>query len=297
MRVLSLFAGIGGFDLGLERAGMEIVGQVEIDPYCQKVLAKHWPDVKRMGDIHDVRGDEFGAVDLVCGGPPCQPVSSAGKRQGEDDARWLWPEMVRIILAVRPRYALMENPLGLFDQGRLGIPIGELAEGGYDTEWDCIPAAAVGAHHLRDRVWILAYPRHDGRCAEREQQQAQWAKVADPGGAGSLADAESKRWRTRRQRRSFASGQGQRERALQAVADADGSRLEGRVLGRKRAGECALGASGGTEQDRWLPEPELGRVAHGIPHRVDRLRGLGNAVVPQIVEWIGRRIMEVDRNG
>ena len=113
MKYLSLFAGIGGFDLGLERAGMKCVGQVEFNPFCQRVLAHHWPNVKRMGDIHDVTGTEFGAVDLVCGGVPCQPASQAGKRRGTQDDRWLWPEAFRIVRVIRPTWCLFENVRGL----------------------------------------------------------------------------------------------------------------------------------------------------------------------------------------
>jgi DNA (cytosine-5)-methyltransferase 1 len=157
MRFVSLFAGIGGLDLGLERAGMRCVAQVENDPYCVRVLAKHWPGVPRWGDIRDLDPKELPDHDLICGGFPCQPVSLAGARQAQDDPRWLWPEMFRIVRTVRPRWVLVENVPGLASAG-LGDVLGDLASVGYDAEWQSIPAAAVGAPHLRWRIFIVAYP-------------------------------------------------------------------------------------------------------------------------------------------
>ena len=158
MRVGSLFTGIGGIDLGLQRAGMEIAWQVEIDPYCRQVLAKHWPDVPRYGDIKTLRGDELEPVDLIAGGFPCQPVSLAGQRRGQDDYRWLWPEVARILRVVGPRYVLLENTPGLLSPG-MGEVLGDLADIGFDAEWQVLSAKAFGAPHLRRRVFILAYSR------------------------------------------------------------------------------------------------------------------------------------------
>jgi len=152
----SLFSGIGGFDLGLERAGMQVKWQVEIDKYCLKVLEKHWPHVRRYTDIKQVRWEDVEPVDLVCGGFPCQPVSVAGKRKGREDERWLWPEFVRCFGVLRPRYVLIENVPGLLVRGFADV-LRDLAACGYDAEWDCIPAAQFQAPHLRERVWILAY--------------------------------------------------------------------------------------------------------------------------------------------
>ncbi len=148
----SLFAGIGGIDLGLERAGWECRWQVEYDPFCQHVLAHHWPDVPRYGDIRAVDWSMVEPVDLIAGGFPCQPFSNAGKRRGKDDERWLWPEFFRCVRALRPRFVLVENVPGFLQpHGGLGELLGDLASFGYDAEWDCIPAAAVGAPHRRDR--------------------------------------------------------------------------------------------------------------------------------------------------
>lgn len=132
MNVGSLFSGIGGFDLGLERAGMTVKWQVENDPYCNRVLAKHWPDVTRYGDIKTIDWSEVEHVDLICGGFPCQPVSLAGKRQAQADERWLWPEFARAVCALRPRYVLVENVPGLLSKG-LGDILGDLAALGMET--------------------------------------------------------------------------------------------------------------------------------------------------------------------
>lgn len=159
--MLSLFSGGGLGDYGLELAGMEIVRQVEIDEYCQKILNKRWPEVPKFKDIKTFDGKPWrGAVDLISGGFPCQPFSTAGRRTGKDDNRYLWPEMLRVIREVRPRWVLAENVPGLLSisNGRVfGEVVRDLAACGYCVEWDCIPASAVGAPHQRDRVWIVAY--------------------------------------------------------------------------------------------------------------------------------------------
>jgi DNA (cytosine-5)-methyltransferase 1 len=167
LMVGSLFAGIGGIDLGLERAGMQVKWQVENNPYCIRVLEKHWPSIKRYGDIKQVDWSQVEPVDLICGGFPCQPVSVAGARKGDKDERWLWPEFLRAIREVRPKYALVENVPGLLstDDGRLARGVfGDLAEIGYDAEWNIVSAADVGAPHRRQRIFIVAYTKSDGNC-------------------------------------------------------------------------------------------------------------------------------------
>src|SRR5437588_4892053 len=193
----SLFSGIGGLDLGLGRAGMSVAWQVENDPFCAAVLEKHWPGVKRYGDIREIRWEEVESVDLVCGGFPCQPVSLAGRRLGTTDDRWLWPEFARCVRTVRPRYVLVENVPGLLVRG-MGDVLGDLAACGYDAEWDCLPAAAVGAPHLRYRVFIVAYPAGTQRDAGTEisgellgdDADGQEPDYADRSGA-DVADTQS----------------------------------------------------------------------------------------------------------
>ncbi len=257
MNVLSLFAGIGGLDLGLERAGMTVVGQVEIDPYCQRVLAKHWPEVPRHDDVRTAvqwwLGESRPAVDVVAGGFPCQPFSTAGLRKGVADNRWGWPWFWDIIRALRPDVVIVENVAALLrDRDAFGRVLADLAASGYDAEWDCIPAASVGAPHLRDRVFVVAHTQRIGRPAGRDDAgQAEVAESLDR--CAPLADADS-------------------------------------------APPLALAATGkpwppARKRGWWASEPDVGRVAHGVPGRVDRLRGLGNAVVPQVAEHIGRLVM------
>jgi len=220
----SLFAGIGGFDLGLERAGMECRWQVEIDDYCQRVLAKHWPNVARYGDVKEVGRHNLEPVRLICGGPPCQPISqaAAGKQRSGEDDRWLWPETFRVIRELRPDWILFENPLGLSRMGLLVSVVSELACIGYDM---CppleIPACAVGHDHRRSRYWILGYTNGNG----------------EPG----------------------------------QPLNAETSRLSRNSRRARRMG-----------------------AANGVPRRMDRLRALGNAVVPQVVEIIGRAIIQAE---
>jgi hypothetical protein len=154
----SLFAGIGGIEIGLERAGFETAWQVERDEFCSRILARHWPSVTRYGDIHDVDPRAVTPVDILAGGFPCQPVSLAGLGRGRDDPRWLWPEFARLIRDLRPGIVFVENVVGLRNRG-FGLVVGDLAALGYDAEWECIPAGAVGAPHRRDRIWLVAYPQ------------------------------------------------------------------------------------------------------------------------------------------
>lgn len=270
MTFVSLFAGVGGIDLGLERAGMRCVGQVEIDEYATRVLERHWPSTPRIRDVRDFHGTEFGPFDLLTGGYPCQPFSLAGARLGESDERHLWPEVLRIIRNVRPRLVLLENVPGHLSLG-FGRVLGDLAESGYDAEWDCIPAATVGAPHRRDRLWIVAYPDHS-RSGLGRAESAGWPFVV---GGGSLAYPDQQRPHL-----GAAAYDGQSVRHIVGNGAEPQSRRHELEPGTARFG-------------RWEPEPDVGRVAHGIPNRVDRLRTLGNAVVPQVAEHIGRRLMEV----
>ena len=258
MRVGSLFSGIGGFDLGLERAGMEVVWQVENDPYCQKVLAKHWPDVPCYEDVHDCGVHNLEEVDVICGGFPCQPVSVAGKQRGQDDERWLWPEFARVLGELRPRYALVENVPGLLVRG-LGDVLGDLAELGYDAEWGIVSAASVGAPHLRKRIFIVAHADSSGLQRDVRSRSAR-AERSSSGHVTQCGD--------------------------ETMADANRTRC------REQRGSVAVPEELSSSERRswWITEPNVGRVAHGVPNRVDRLRGLGNAIVPQVAEWIGRQL-------
>jgi DNA (cytosine-5)-methyltransferase 1 len=319
----SLFSGVGGFDLGLERTGhMQTVWFCEQDEFCQRVLAKHWPGVPCHPDVRALvantgrgrlqpdgvgrglpvapegagRGEQrrpasidpagggspdgqvlvpVPYVDVLCGGFPCQDLSYAGRGAGLDGERsGLWIEYARLIRELRPRYVIVENVSALLARG-LGRVLGDLAACGYDAEWDCIPASAVGAPHRRDRVWLVAYPSRDLRAgteapgAERERVANASRFGGEPSGA---QDCES--------------------------PGADGARGSGerrpgdRWLAEPRVGVLADGISTGLD-GHWDREPEgVPRVAIGVPDRVNQLRSLGNALVPQIAQWLGERIIE-----
>jgi DNA (cytosine-5)-methyltransferase 1 len=204
LTVGSLFSGIGGIDLGLERAGMRVIWQAEVDPYCSRVLANHWPDVPNLGDVTLIDWSSVERPDVLAGGYPCQPFSVAGRQLGEADERHLWPFFADAIRVLRPRFALLENVPGHLALG-FGRVLGDLAEIGYDATWDCVPAAAVGAPHLRDRVFVVAYPER----GELREQSVTFARgggasvvavdgvlrpVADTHGPGLLADSDGERF-------------------------------------------------------------------------------------------------------
>ena len=263
LTVGSLFSGIGGIDLGLERAGMRVVWQCEIDPYACKVLAKHWPDVPNLGDITTIDWTTVEPPDLICGGYPCQPFSLLGERRGESDPRHLWPYMADAVRHLGPRWAVLENVPGHLSMG-FGSVLGDLADLGYDTQWDCVPAAAVGAPHLRYRVFVVAHT--DSRRRDR---------VTADVGDGRTVPGEGRIVRR--------SGRGEGR-----VPDAG----FGRPFQRPRL-QLPQDRDPQWDVHHWSVEPDVGRVADGVPARVDRLRCLGNAVVPQVAELIGRWIMDV----
>lgn len=234
MNVLSLFAGIGGLELGLERAGMAVVGQVETDPFCRAVLSRHWPEVPRHDDVRTAaawwRSRPRPVVHVVAAGFPCQPVSDAGRQLAQSDPRWLWPATADVIADLRPAWVVAENVPGLRTRG-LGLVHRDLAALGYAVRTGYISACEMGAPHPRRRLFILAHPQGEGRCPWRAQ----------PAGA----------------------------------APPDGGQPHQRGLGGR---------------GRWATEPDVGRVAYGVPGGLDRRRALGNAVVPDVAEHIGRLI-------
>ncbi|MDE2468805.1 MAG: DNA cytosine methyltransferase [Bradyrhizobium sp.] len=263
--LLDVFSGIGGFSLGLERTGgFRTIGFCEIEPFCRRVLAKHWPDVPIFPDIRELDARTWRASGLeqpraICGGFPCQDISAAGAGAGIDGPRsGLWREMARLVGVFRPGVVFVENVPALRSRG-LGRVLGDLATLGYDAEWHCIPAAALGAPHGRDRIWVLAYPdgtrKHESAGRERESRLGTWCSgesVAYPGGA-RLSPPE---------RETVCS--------------------PGRWQERRAA----------SERGGWPSESGLVRMAHGVPGRVDRIAALGNAIVPQAAEAIGRMYLD-----
>ena len=304
MRHLDLFSGIGGFALGLSWAGgFETIGFAECDSYCQRVLLKHWPNVPIYDDVEAI--DHDGPVDIITAGFPCQPFSSAGRRGGSDDNRYLWPETLAVIGRYKPAWFIGENVAGL---ASMGFPAGEpemegrsltrfqdhdhyealytytqrmcldhicedLEREGYEVIPFVIPACALGAPHRRDRVWILAYAESQ-RCGKTGATVAESAQRSS--GAGDVGDAAKQGLSNRPSKALGQSGtESESQRPSGDAADTDSQRLQGQraddsAQGRKNARGPA-GLCGRTAQ--WDAEPDVGRVVAGLPHRVDRLRG------------------------
>ena len=349
MRVLDLFSGIGGFSLGLESLGMETVAFCEMDVFCQKVLKKHWPNVPIHSDIKELDGHEYrGAVELICGGFPCQPFSVAGEQRGAEDDRALWPEMLRVICEVQPTWVIGENVSGIINM-ELDNVLSDLEAEGYAAQTFVIPACSVDAKHRRDRVWIIAHAdsesgsdvsRHESelvadsngeysrssRSSEMEKGSTvavsttgeQLPPMADPSGQS--------RWSGRVHRESGDQGWGTSEARGEGIqsknrqSQSNNFTTSGKNVantdsflsneGSAIAGGCGKG--NGTQQvarsnygDQseqpavtvWATEPNVGRVADGVPDRTHRLKALGNAVVPPLVAEIGRIVMYHQENG
>lgn len=249
-RMLSLCSGIGGIDLAAQRADFEIAGQVEIDDYCQAILAKHWPNVPKIRNIHDVQGHEFGHIDLIAGGIPCQPFSTAGRRRGKEDDRHLWPQMLRIIKVARPTWILIENVIGFINLA-LEAVLADLEDQGYQCQTFVFPACAIGAPHQRMRCFIVAY------AAGRRCQQTSLLSTCSPCLIDSVA------LRDESSRRLFESWMG---RAMHGVS--------------KWLDNHRFPAFPGETLTSW-EEPSV--LPERIPMDKKRIHALGNAVVPQQV--------------
>lgn len=253
----SLFSGIGGFDLGLEWAGMSVAWQVEIDPFCKRVLAKHWPSVERHSDVKECGAHNLQAVDLICGGFPCQPHSVAGKRRGAADDRDLWPEYRRIVSELRPRWVLAENVPGIRTT-ILDQVLSDLEDLDYAVGALVIPACAFDLPHRRERIFIVGYTERSGcnRVARRR------AGKKPPNG---YLECDT----------------------YAAIACQSGL--------SQRSGQTGQRTHAATPRNPWRQtQPAVCGRNDVVPRRVDRLRSLGNAVAPVVVEFIGRYIVEVD---
>jgi len=327
VRVLDLFSGIGGFSLGLERTGgFETVAFCEIEDYPRKVLAKHWPGVPIYGDVRTLTAERLAAdgitgIDVITGGFPCQDLSVAGKQagMGEGTRSGLWSEIARLIGELRPRYAIVENVTALLsgDRGRwFGRVLGDLASLGYDAEWHCVKASDIGAWHHRDRVWVVCYPASIKRDGGEHEPiiSRQMRKIWESGGANfaqPVSDAYPARcWESYQAVEGESSEQfnsGDIQPGENPVPYANSAGLQRGVQDRcinqegweiqkdgraTKCGDWRRRSGNGI----WASEPAVGRVANGIPNRAHRLKGLGNAVVPQIPELIGRAIMDYEAN-
>ena len=303
-KVLDLFSGIGGFSLGLERTGgFDTVAFCEVDEPARRVLRKHWPDVPIFEDVQQLTVAELNQKgirpDVIVGGFPCQDISVAGRGDGIDGERsGLWSEYARLICEVRPRYAIVENVSALLVRG-LDRVLGQLAQIGYDAEWHCIPASSVGAPHRRDRVWIIAHCNTNG---DRQPTSAVNAKDAssqsDVGNSHGAHGSGGRIPSGVPQGIANVDSRGASRDASETVADSSSKRPQeqGTHGHGLRAEACILGQANLPLDVRfkqvWSTEPAVGRVAHGVPKRMDRLKQLGNAVVPQIPELIGQAILD-----
>ena len=315
MKVLDLFSGIGGFSLGLEWAGMSTVAMCEKDPYCRKILAKHWPDLTIHEDIRNLDGKKYrNSIDLVAGGFPCQPFSVAGKRKGADDDRHLWPEMLRVIKEAKPRWVIGENVFGFINMALDDVQA-DLEREHYEVRKFVLPAVAVDARHRRDRIILIAYSNSpavwnlpERQAQGRDNLQAgRQAITPDNGPSQSMANSYGKGLEIGQDLRenheqelspSERSGSERRE----DVANSHGTRGEAGLSGQEPWQEGNSGEldhqghqqSWREEVREWPAEPCVGRVADGVPNRVDRIKGLGNAVVPQLIQAIGELVIEAD---
>lgn len=312
----SLFSGIGGIDLGLERAGMKAIWMCEIEKYARKVLHKHWPDVPVYEDVRLI-DERVERPDVLCGGFPCQDVSFAGKRAGlrEGTRTGLWLEFARVIRRLRPQYVLLENVPGLLSLG-FGRVLGDLAEIGYDAEWQVLSAAQFGAWHLRRRIFIVAYPNSlHGEISVEAELDLEWTDNGVQSGWSKSSNTSQRRRPTitpanpaQLQRNgcdNYTGFSAQSEETADfgdsggenAVADSDGSRCEKQrrtltVFPEQFTFERSSGRKAEPKFCGVFNDVPAGLDTNKTPNRVDRLRCLGNAVVPQVAEYIGRLIVE-----
>jgi DNA (cytosine-5)-methyltransferase 1 len=283
LKHLALFNGIGGFQLAAHWMGWENVAHVEIDDWCNRVVKKHFPNSICHTDIKDFDGTEYAnRIDILTGGFPCQPFSVAGQRKGKEDARYLWPEMFRVIKEVSPTWIVGENVTGIIGMA-LEQVLSDLESAGYHTETFIIPACAVGALHKRDRLWIVAHT--NGQRWKDEQEK----------------NGESIRDRKRNDKTKEQSWKFEQR----GISEPSTILSDTESIGREQSNgtRCEeYNASTFTNKqgfysgdviegrDYWQVEPPVGRVANGVSGRVDRIRGLGNAIVPQVALEIFRAI-------
>lgn len=289
---VDLFSGIGGFTLACNWAGVETIAFAETNNYASKVLCKYWPQVVNYGDIRQVPAL---SAWLLTGGVPCQPASSAGRRRGTADDRWLWPEALEVVRRGSYQWLLFENPTGILslnDGLEFESICAALEDQNYEVQPVIIPACAVGAPHRRDRVWIVAHSKH-----------VRWVANEVAEGAGARVDPSQRPERTEQFTGSGSSESGTEDLAyttVEGLQDRGGSSL-GQPTEIAQSKRCSSGyrrlphAIGPAVRNYWSTEPNVGRVANGVPARVDRIRCLGNAIVPQVAYQLIKRIVEAER--
>ena len=340
---LDLFSGIGGFSLGLEATGeFETVAFCDYEPFCQKVLRKHWEEVPIYGDIKELtyeklRADGIDQIDIITGGYPCQPFSVAGNKKGEQDPRHLWPEYFRLVKECRPTWVIGENVGGHIKLG-LDTVLKDLESEGYSTRTFSISAASIGANHKRERVWIVAYSECNANLREKSRVNGEEKKVESKYRQDNSATRESVRtssiWETNNRHENVEDSRSRGGR-IQSTGDQEGIRSgtfeetkwssDTDTTSRPSEGtetmadtesisrnEHEINTGNGKSPSQeifgnrdgisngsswWEVEPNVGRVADGLPDTMDRLKAIGNSLVPQIPYYIALSILEADRNG
>ena len=323
LKHLDLFSGIGGFSLGLESAGLvETVAFCDFDKYCQQVLNKNFPNVPVYGDVKELNYDKLKAdginqIDIITGGYPCQPFSVAGRKKGEQDPRHVWPEMFRLIKELRPTWVIGENVGGHIKLG-LDTVLENLESEGYSARTFSISASSVGANHKRERVWIVGYSTNNRRNEStsdsqtrrafgqsKEGRMRQLERTSDvensrrsigreqsPGNSEGIGrwSFETSEWSTDTNQITRSS------EGAETMADTNCKQGCCGKTGCQNAKDVGQSSRGEETLGWWDVEPDVGRVAHGVSKRVDRLKCLGNSVVPQIPYMIGLAIKETIEN-
>ena len=287
LRHLDLFSGLGGFSLGLEATGgFETVAFCDIEKFSRKVLKKHWPNVKQYKDIKEltyeqIKEDTLAPIDIITGGYPCQPFSIAGSQRGEKDTRHLWPDMFRIVKECKPTWVIGENVSGHIKLG-LDTVLQDLESEGYTVRAFSISASSIGANHQRERVWIIAHSNMENTRQHGRRIESTWNTES----IGPRTSEETERSSDTNK----INGSSERASLVGESSDANSQGLQGRRSEQQlRKDETKRPTSW---DSWWESEPSVGRVANGIPHRVDRLKGLGNSLVPAIPFIIGQSILE-----
>ena len=291
LRLIDTFSGIGGFSYAAEKlvGGFETVAFVECEPYCQKILKKHWPNVPIYDDIRTYKPKPYSAS-VVVGGFPCTDISVAGRGEGitEDTRSGLFYELLRVIRLVRPRFVVLENVSAILNNG-LDIVLGELYKAGYDAEWACFPASMVGACHQRDRWWAICYPSHsqyNGSSSPKESRSIEETNGRSEKRQNEIGKLEG-------------SSQSKNSKTIQldvAYPSSDGLQ---RKIGARASGETWSQKNIRRLNPDWRSyesEPVLCRGDDGLSNRVDRLRALGNAVLPVCAAIPLQRVLDIDRH-
>lgn len=306
MKSIELFAGIGGIALAAEWAGIETVAFCEREPYCQKLLNQNFPNVPVFDDVRTLNRqlledkgviEPNGTIDIISGGFPCQPYSIAGKRRGTEDDRDLWPEMFRIIKELRPTWVVGEN-VANFANMELDRTVLDLESADYEVQTFLIPAVAVEAPHERMRTFVVAYADSFGRNNGRNNREERFIS-SDIGWQLEKGDAKRNGWINRYGEICSVLSDTDNDQSYNvAYAKNEGDVRRDRIISdddRPSNKRCDYRNREKTNDGGqwWAAEPNVGRVAHGVPNRVDRIKGLGNAVVPQQIYPVFKAIVDI----